>query len=54
MRSIANVAATSSFATASRHIGGWSCPIAPRLPKGTLRALLRDAGLTVDELRRML
>jgi predicted RNA binding protein YcfA (HicA-like mRNA interferase family) len=29
-------------------------PNHPNLAKGTLRALLREAGLTVDELRRVL
>lgn len=29
-------------------------PDHPEIAKGTLRALLRDSGLTMDELRRML
>jgi hypothetical protein len=53
MRSIADVAATSSFATA-RPYRRLVVPDHAEIAKGTLRALLRDAGLTVDELRRML
>ena len=52
MQSIDSAAATSSFAKASRLIGGWLFPITRRLRKG--RFALRDAGLTVEDLRRML
>ena len=51
---IGNGAATSSFVIVSLRIGGWPGPDHNELAKGTLRALLHEAGLTIDDLRHML
>jgi len=59
-KSTNNTAATSSSGAPILHIDGFpfrttlSVPNHKELAKGTLRALIREAGLTVDEFARLL
>ena len=54
MRSTTKGAATSCFVMAILLIGGLPVPDHNEVAKGTLRAIIRQAGLTVEEFKALL